>query len=70
MTLPFLETAVRFLQEESACMYSTARLSEAGVSEDMAIAYAERGAALSLAARVLAGIESSFPSYPFRFDAP
>jgi hypothetical protein len=67
MTLPFLETAIRYLQEESACMYSTARLSRA---DDMRSAYAERAAALSLSARVLAGIESAFPSYPFRFVAP
>jgi hypothetical protein len=67
MTLPFLETAVRYLQEESAWMYETARVGE---FEDMRLAYAERAAALSLSARVLAGIESACPSYPFRLDAP
>jgi hypothetical protein len=50
--------SVRVLQNMAADLYATARETRAGFPE-AATCYAQRAAALSLAARVLAGIEAA-----------
>jgi hypothetical protein len=56
MTLPSLETAVRYLQRESAAMYRDSR--EAIDFPWLHVDYQQRAAALSYASRVLAGVEA------------